>query len=113
MKNPVHVQLMQSNEQLVKSTGPLLRALKDATGLHGNCRFDFTGVDGRDAVMYGKAKEHTVFFDETLKDYALIMKGELEGHGKSATPLTLNRNLSALVAALSAPNAAQFLTKDD
>ncbi|MGJ7581251.1 hypothetical protein ACSFA3_13795 [Variovorax sp. RHLX14] len=112
VKNPAHALLEKRNEQLAMSTGPLLRALKDATGLRGACNFVFDGVDGQRASMFGTAKGHMVFFDETLKDYAWISKGELSNHGKNVTPMTLNRNLSLLVAALSAPDAAQFLSKE-
>ena len=112
LKNPTHEVLKKLNEHLAASTGPLLRKLKDDTGIKGNTIFNFPVPGGKRAIMNGTATSHTVRFEGPPSSSISIKNGEITGYSGNLTPITLNRNLSVLAAALQAPNAAQILRKN-
>ena len=62
--------------------------------------------------MNGTATSHTVRFEGPPSSSISIKNGEITGYSGKLTPITLNRNLSVLTAALQAPGAAQILRKN-
>ena len=111
-KNPTHAVLKQRNEQLAMSIGPLLRTLKDESGIKGSTIFNFSSPDGRRIVMNGTATSHTVRFEGPPTSSVSIRNGEITSCSGKISPITLNSNLSFLAAALQAPGAAQILRKN-
>lgn len=111
-RNPTHAALKERNDQLAMRTGPLLRALKDESGIRGSTIFNTTSPDGRRMIMIGTATSHTVHFEGPPRSSVSIRNGEMTSCSGKISPITLNSNMSFLAAALQMPSASQILRKN-
>lgn len=112
MNNPAHVTIKSKNEHLALASAAHMRALKTLSGMRGSCLFSF-GLHGEGrGLLNGTSNHHTVRFTDPRNSSVTIKNGEITSvHGK-ISPMTLNSNLSFLVAALSAPGAEKNLRKN-
>ena len=100
LKNPADVEMKEKNDALAAMTGPLLRALKTKSDVHGDCIFRFKGIEHFQGRLTGTSKNHTVRFSASGVPEVVIKNGEIASHRGEMSPNTLNLHLSRLVEAL-------------